>query len=542
MGSYDGAEVCELVGLFMLNNLCDKYGKDNVGLYRDDGLAIFKNTTASQAERIKKDITKHFKKHGNCIKMAARLFNVSRLNLLKKFSKSNEKQLNDFYTYSSEPFHPLPNKVPTWRTAEEATAVIKSYDRVWVHGSSMTPTPLINAMAEHGRNSGLKKVEVMHILTEGPMEITKPEFEGIFRVNALFLDKNTRGVVNEGRADYVPIFLSEIPLLFERGIVNIDVALIQVSPPDEHGFCTLGSAVECTRAAIINAKYIIGLVNSKVPRTFGHSGIHMSHIDVMVAEEMDLPSNKLKEFSDIEKMIAMHIAGNLVADGATLQMGIGTIPQAVCEQLRHHRDLGIHTEMFGDKVVDLMELGCITNARKSFAQGKSVVSFVVGSRRVYDFLDNNLFVLMYDVRTCNNIRIICQNTKMTAINSAIEIDLTGQVVADSIGTEMYSGVGGQIDFIRGAALALDALGKPIIAMPSRTKDASPKIVPQIKLGAGVVTTRAHVHYIVTEYGIAQLFGKNLRQRAYELINIAHPDDREMLEHAAFKRLKCMPSP
>ncbi|XP_014663813.1 PREDICTED: 4-hydroxybutyrate coenzyme A transferase-like [Priapulus caudatus] len=389
----------------------------------------------------------------------------------------------------------------------------------------MTPTPLIDAMAEHGRQTGLKNVEVIHILTEGPMEIIKPEFEGIFRTNALFLDKNTRAAVNEGRADFVPIFLSEIPLLFRRGIVNLDVALVQVSPPDEHGFCTLGAAVECTRAAIINAKYIIGLINPKVPRTFGDSIIHMSHIDTMVEGDMDLPSREFSESSDIEKRIGMHIAGNLVSDGATLQMGIGTIPQAVCEQLQHHRDLGIHTEMFGDKVVDLVELGCITNARKTISTGKIVVSFVIGSKKVYDFLDNNPFVVMHDVGFCNSVTNICQNPKVTAINSAIEVDLTGQVVADSIGMKMYSGVGGQIDFIRGAALGLDGLGKPIIAMPARTKDGTPKIVPTIRLGAGVVTTRAHAHYIVTEYGIAYLFGKNLRQRAYELINVAHQTDR-----------------
>ncbi|XP_014663113.1 PREDICTED: 4-hydroxybutyrate coenzyme A transferase-like [Priapulus caudatus] len=447
-----------------------------------------------------------------------------------------------YYTYSPEPFHPLPNRAPVWRTADEAVTVIKSHDKVFVHGAAATPIPLLEAMAKHGLKSGVKHVEVMHIHTEGEAIYSRPEYEGVFRSNSLFIGPNVRSAVNEGRADFIPIFLSEIPLLFRRNLVQLDVALISVSPPDKHGFCTLGPSVDCTRAAVQNAKVIIGLINPNMPRTFGDTAIHISHFDMMVEGDNELQAHEAPTLSEEEKRIGMHIAGNLVPDGATLQMGIGSIPDAVLAQLTHHRDLGVHTEMFSDKVMELVVNGCVTNAHKTIYTGKMVSSFVIGSPKLYKFLHNNPFVALLDVAYVNHTATIMQNPKVTAINSCIEVDFTGQVVSDSIGERMYSGVGGQVDFIRGAALGHDGLGKPIIAMPSTTAKGASKIVATLKPGAGVVTTRGHVHYIVTEYGIAHVFGKNLRQRAYELIRIAHPSHREELEKAAFERLKCMPSP
>ncbi|XP_013409947.1 uncharacterized protein LOC106173377 [Lingula anatina] len=364
----------------------------------------------------------------------------------------------------------------------------------------------------------------------------------IFRCNSFFIGANCREAINSGRADFVPIFLSEIPLLFRRNLITPDVALISVSSPDQHGFCTLGPSVDCSRAAIQNARYIVGLVNPNMPRTFGDGMVHLSHFDAVVQGDLPLPQMKHGVPTEVEKQIGRIIATNLIQDGATLQMGIGSIPDAVLAALWSHRDLGIHTEMFSDGVVDLVEAGAITNARKTIHPGKIVGGFAVGTQRLYDFMDNNPFIVMLDIAFVNNTAIISQNPKVTAINSCIEIDLTGQVCADSIGTRMYSGVGGQIDFLRGAALSVDGLGKPILALPSVTKNGESKIVPYLKKGAGVVTSRAHAHFIVTEYGIASLFGKNLRQRAYELIKIAHPDHRENLEKESFERLKCMPSP
>lgn len=300
--------------------------------------------------------------------------------------------------------------------------------------------------------------------------------------------------------------------------------------------------MDCARAAVQNAKHIIGQVNPCMPRTFGDGVIHKSHFDAMVDGLDNLPEHKPKQRSDVENEIGRLIAQELVDNGATLQMGIGNIPDAVLASLKGHKDLGIHSEMFSDGVVDLVEAGCVTNTHKFYHPGKIVGSFLVGSRRLFDFVDNNPFVVMCDVSFVNNIPVIAKNPRVTAINSCIEVDLTGQVVADSIGTKMYSGVGGQVDFLRGAAVGRDGLGKPILAMPSTTNKGESKIVPFLKPGGGVVTTRAHIHYLVTEYGIAYLFGKNLRQRAYHLIRIAHPDHREELERAAFDRLHCMPSP
>jgi acyl-CoA hydrolase len=444
--------------------------------------------------------------------------------------------------YSAEPFHPIPDREPQWMSAEEAVVVIKSGMNVFVHGCAATPLVLLEAAARHAEIEKLKDVKMIHIHTEGPAIYGRPEYEGVFRSNSLFLGKNLREAVNAGRADFTPIFLGEIPLLFRRKLINIDVALIQISPPDEHGFCTLGPSVDIARSAIQNAKIIIGQVNVNLPRTFGDGVIHMSHFDAMVHGNHPLPQIHVTEMSEEERKIGQLIADNLVDNGATLQMGIGSIPDAVLSQLGNHRDLGIHSEMFSDGIIDLVKKGVVTNACKKVQTGKIVGGFAFGTKALYDFMNNNPFVVMCDIAFTNNVAVISQNPKVTAINSCIEVDLTGQVCADSIGTRIYSGVGGQIDFMRGAALSDDGLGKPILAMPSTTTKGVSKIVPMLKPGAGVVTTRAHVHYIVTEYGYAFLFGKTLRQRAYELIRIAHPDHREALEKAAFERLKVMPAP
>jgi len=427
-------------------------------------------------------------------------------------------------------------------SADEAVERVTSGMRIFVQGCAATPLKLLDALAEFGLSARLHNVELIHIHTEGPGKIVQPEYDGIFRSNSMFIGGNCRQAVNEGRADFMPIFLCETPHLFRRKILNLDIALVHVSPPDNHGFCSLGPSVDCTRAAVQNAKYIIAQVNPNIPRTFGDGIVHSSHFDAMVACDDPLPELEKKAPSEEEEAIGQFIADNLVQDGATLQMGIGSIPDAVLSKLFEHRDLGIHTEMFSDGIIDLVNEGVITNSKKVIQTGKIVSSFAYGTRRLYDFMHNNPFVVMADVAFVNNTAIICQNPKVTAINSCIEVDLTGQVVSDSIGTRMYSGVGGQIDFIRGASLSLDGLGKPILAMPSTTSRGESKITPILKPGGGVVTTRAHVHYIVTEYGIAYLFGKTLRQRAYELIRIAHPDHRQMLEEAAFERLKVMPTP
>lgn len=401
---------------------------------------------------------------------------------------------------------------------------------------------LLDALCKYGKEASLRNIELFSIHTEGHAVYAEPEYEDIFRINALFVGKNVRGAVDEGRADFTPIFLSEIPNLFRREVINLDVCLVTVTPPDKHGFCSLGTSVDVTRAAVQNAKFLIGQVNPNMPRTFGDSNVHMSHFDKMVECNDPLPEAHGADPDETESRIGQFIADNLVEDGATLQMGIGSIPNAVLAKLHDHRDLGVHTEMFSDGVIPLIKEGVITNAQKVLHTGKLVSGFAYGSRDLYDFMDNNPLIVMMDVGYVNKTSIVCQNPRVTAINSCIEVDLTGQVVSDSIGPRIYSGVGGQIDFIRGAALSDDGLGKPIIAMPAMTKKGASKIVPFIKNGAGVTTTRAHVHYVVTEFGVAYLFGKSIRQRAYELIRIAHPDHREELEKASFERLKVMPSP
>ena len=415
-------------------------------------------------------------------------------------------------------------------SAEEAVGSIASGDRVFIHGVAAAPRVLIDAMV--GRSAELRDVELVHLHTEGRAPYSLPEHESSFHVNAFFVGGNVREAVNEGRGDYIPVFLSEIPALFRRNVLPLDVALINVSPPDSHGFCSLGVSVDIARAAADTAKIVIAQINPHVPRTIGDALVHINDIHFAVEVDEPLPEVPPPAPTAVDEAIGRSIA-ELIDDGATLQMGIGAIPNAVLASLTNHKDLGIHTEMFSDGLLDLVESGVVNGRKKAKHPGKIVSGFVMGTKRLYDFVDDNPQVLMLDIGYVNDTSVIRRNPKVTAINSAIEVDLTGQVCADSIGRRQYSGVGGQMDFIRGASLSEG--GKPIIALPSSTSRGESKIVPFLKEGAGVVTTRAHVHYIVTEYGVADLYGKNLRQRARELIRIAHPDHREELERQARER-------
>lgn len=418
-------------------------------------------------------------------------------------------------------------------SGEEALKVVQSSTRVFIHGSAATPHHLIEKMVE--RAADLRDVEIVSVSTLGEARFANIEFKESFFTNALFVSQNVREAVNSGRGDYVPVFLSEIPLLFRRGILPIDVALIQVSPPDKHGYCSLGVSVDVTKAAVQVAKYVIAQVNPKMPRTHGSSMVHTSQINAMVAFEQDLPEvTHENSGSGTASKIGAYCA-EIIEDGATLQTGIGAIPDAVLASLTNHKALGVHTEMFSDGIIPLVEKGVITNQHKKKHPGKIVTGFVLGTRKLYDFVDDNPIISVLDIDYVNDTSVIRTNPKVTAINSAIEIDLTGQVCSDSIGTYQFSGVGGQMDFIRGAALSEN--GKPIIALPSTTSNGISRIVSFLKPGAGVVTTRAHVHYVVTEYGVAYLWGKNLRQRARALIDIAHPAHREVLEKEAFERFK-----
>ncbi len=415
-------------------------------------------------------------------------------------------------------------------TAQEAVTVIRSGDRVFIHSIAAAPQRLIAAMT--ARSEELRVVEVVHLHTLGAAPYAAPEMAKSFRVNALFVADNTRQAVSEGRADYLPVFLSEVPQLFRTGVLPLDVALIQVSPPDRHGFCSLGVSVDVTRAAVQVAKIVIAQVNPNMPRTHGDGILHQDDIDFLVPVDDPIFEAPLHQFTGVEQAIGLHCA-ELVEDGACLQIGIGAIPDATLVGLRDHRRLGVHTEMLTDGVVDLVERGVITGEAKQVYPGKVVSGFALGSRKLYDFLDDNPQVAMLDIAYINDTAVIRRNSKVTAINSAIEIDLTGQVCADSIGDRLYSGVGGQMDFMRGAALSEG--GKPIIALPSTTSKGEARIVSYLKPGAGVVSTRAHVHYVVTEHGIADLWGKNLRQRAAALIAIAHPSHRDNLTAEARRR-------
>lgn len=413
----------------------------------------------------------------------------------------------------------------------EAVKIIKTGDRVFIHGGAATPITLVKAMQE--RHHELRHVELVSVTNMGDIDFGRPECVKSFYVNSLFVSANTRSVSNSAYGDYLPIFLSEIPLLFRRNILPLDVAMVQVSPPDLHGYCSLGTSVDIARAAVDTAKLIIAQVNPKMPRTHGDSFLHASRIHAMVWDESELPEvDYSAKTTDAIRQIGKNVAA-LVEDGATLQMGIGSIPDQVLHNLTGHKDLGIHTEMLSDGIIPLLESGVINNSRKKINNGRSVTGFMVGTRKLYDFVHDNPQMRVMDISYVNDTSIIRRNPKVTAINSAIEIDLTGQVCADSIGTFQYSGIGGQMDFIRGASLSEG--GKPIIALPSVTSKGASRIVPFLKDGAGVVTTRGHVHWVVTEYGRVNLFGRNLKQRGEDLISIAHPDHQEALEQAFYER-------
>lgn len=412
----------------------------------------------------------------------------------------------------------------------EALACVKSGNRIFIQGAAMTPRVLINALCD--RYLELKNIEIIQLHTEGKAKYTEVPFNQSFKINSCFVGKNVRATVNSQNGDYIPIFLSEIHLLFRNNILPLDVALIQVSPPDKHGYCSLGTSVDVVLPALEMARVVIAEINPKVPRTHGDGIIHINNINYAVNVEHDIYETEMTVPSKIERAIGKHVA-SLIENGATLQMGIGNIPNAVLSNLMHHKRLGIHTEMFSDGILPLIQSGVITGEEKKIKKGKIVTCFAIGSKALYDFIDNNPSVHFKEAAFTNDTTIIRQNPKVVAINSAIEIDLTGQVCADTIGKYQYSGVGGQMDFIRGASLSVG--GKAIIAMPSQTLKGVSKIVPYLKEGASVTTTRAHVHYVVTENGIVNLFGKNLQQRAKALIKIAHPDFQKSLEEATYQR-------
>jgi acyl-CoA hydrolase len=416
-----------------------------------------------------------------------------------------------------------------YTSGENAVKLIDPGQRVFIHGGAATPHFLLQKLAE--RYSELWNVELVSISLQGDSVLAKEKYKDSFRMNSLFVSQNIREAVNSGQGDYVPIFLSEIPILFKRKILPLDVAIVQVSPPDKHGFCSLGVSVDIALSAVKSAKKVIAQVNPKMPRTLGDGIVHIDEFDAIVLGEQELPEIISKP-TEIAERIALHCAA-LVENGATLQMGIGAIPDAVLAGLTDHKELGVHTEMFSDGIIPLIEKGVITNQHKKKYRGKTVTSFLLGSRKLYDFVDDNPSIAALGIDYVNDTAVIRTNPKVTAINSAIEVDITGQVCSDSIGAYHYSGVGGQMDFMRGAALSEG--GKPIIALPSTTSKGQSRIVSFLKQGAGVVTTRAHAHYIVTEYGVAYLYGKNMRQRAKALIQIAHPNHREDLERAAFER-------
>lgn len=414
---------------------------------------------------------------------------------------------------------------------ELAAGMVKSNSRIYVSGNAATPTPLLEALSQ--RKNELENVELVHVLQLGSDPFLAPEMEGHFRRRSLFVGPADREAVNSGRADYVPISLHQIPWLFKRGVLPLDYALVQVSPPDEFGFVSLGVEIIAAKAAVESARRVIALVNPQMPRTLGDTFVHVSKFAAFVEVDFPLPVLPRDSFGEVEAKIGKFVA-DLIDDGCTLQMGIGAIPDAVLANLIGRQDLGVHTEMISDGVMEALEKGIVTGQRKSLLPGKVVGTFVLGSERLYRFVHNNPLFEMRPADWVNNPFNVARNDNMIAINSALEVDTTGQVCADSIGTRIYSGFGGQLDFIRGAAASNG--GKPIIALPSSGKNGTlSRIVPLLKTGAGVVTTRADVHYVVTEYGVAELFGKSLRERAQALIGIAHPNFREELSKAAFER-------
>lgn len=416
-------------------------------------------------------------------------------------------------------------------TLEEAVGEVKSKDKIYVSGNAATPLTIIKALA--GRKDELRDVEVTHVLLLGDDPLSKPAMEGHFRHNSLFVGPADRKAISEGRADYIPIFLYEIPGLFYSGIIDLDVAFLHLSPPDDYGYMSFGVECLASKAAAECAKVVVAEVNDRMPRTLGDSFIHISQVDKVVEISRELPELLIKELTKVEENIGANIA-NLVEDGSTIQLGIGGIPNAALKAMHDKKDLGIHTEMVSDAIIEAMEKGIVTGAKKTLHPSKAVATFLFGSKKVYEFANDNPAFEVHPVDYTNHPSIVAKNDKMVAINSAIEVDLSGQVCSDSIGTRIYSGFGGQVDFIRGAAQSKG--GKPIIALPATTSDgAASKIVPYLKQGGGVVTTRADVHYVVTEHGVAYLHGKNLRQRASALIGIAAPNFREDLEKEAKKR-------
>lgn len=425
----------------------------------------------------------------------------------------------------------LENYLAKRRTAEEAVKVIGSGDCVYIHPGCSEPEQLVTAMV--ARAGELRRVKVIHILTTGVADYVRPEMAASFRHVALFSGANVRDAINEGRADFVPIFLSEIESLFSSGTMPIDVALIQVSPPDEHGFCSFGAGVDTTKTAAECARTVIAQVNPKMPRALGDSFIHINKIHYIVELNEDLIEIPMGEISEIAKRIGRHIA-DLIEDGSTLQLGIGEIPDAVLNFLTEKKHLGIHSEMVSDGIIDLIDKGIITNEKKTLHPGKILAGFVLGTRRLFDYIHNNPVFEFHPSQYINDPFVISRNDRQVAINSAIELDLTGQICADSIGYSFYSGIGGQIDFVRGSARSKG--GKPIIALSSTALNESvSRIVPHLKEGAGVVTSRGDVHYVVTEFGVAYLHGKTVRERCQSLINIAHPKFREDLERKAHER-------
>jgi acyl-CoA hydrolase len=412
----------------------------------------------------------------------------------------------------------------------EAVRAISSGTNVFIHGAAATPTPLIDALAAR---EDLRDVATYHLHLEGRVAIAEPGQEGRFRPTSLFTGATLRQAVNEGRADFVPVFLSDVPLLFSSRRIPLDAALLQLSPPDKHGYCTLGTSADAAVAAARTAKVLIAEINEQMPRTHGNTLVPLSALTAYIRTDRPLPSHPPSVASAAEAAIGDHLAP-LVPDGATLQLGIGAIPDAVLSRLFDKHDLGVHTEMFSDRLIDLVDAGVITNRRKKVHPGRITTSFAVGSQRLYDFVDDNPLVEFYAADHTNDTAVIRRNDKVVAVNSAIEVDLSGQVVADSIGFRLYSGIGGQMDFIRGAALSSG--GVPIIALPSTAAGgAASRITASLREGAGVVTTRGHVHWIVTEYGAVDLWGKSLRDRADALISIAHPDFREELRGKAAER-------
>ncbi|MCE4566471.1 4-hydroxybutyrate CoA-transferase [Maribellus sp. CM-23] len=417
-------------------------------------------------------------------------------------------------------------------SAAEAVKVVKSNDRVHLHSVAVTPHPLIKALVERGKNKEFRNVRIQHIHTEGPAPYADPELEGIFQLESFFVGHNVRKQTQAGFADYIPVFLQETQRLIREGYLKVNVVMIQVSTPDKFGYVSLGTSVDATLAAVENADTTIAIVNSNVPRAFGDAMIHIDDIDLFVEDNSELVIAAPGPISDTDRKIGRYVA-ELVEDGATLQMGIGAIPNAVLSMLGNHKDLGVHSEMFADGILPLVEKGVVNGKNKAIDKGKMVATFLMGTKTLYDFIHDNPGVAMMDVEYTNKVSVIAQNPKVTAINSALQIDITGQVCADSIGIVHYSGVGGQIDFLRGASLSKG--GKPILAMPSITNKGISKIAPILTPGAGVVSTRANIHWVVTEFGAVNLYGRTLQDRAKLLISIAHPDHQENLDKNAFER-------